>query len=135
MLAGAVALATVPSAAFARDRFDAAVGAGPHGVRRFASLGEAIAAAHKRPWRIFVGRGLWHEKLVVSKPGIHLIGEDRRESIVSFDAAAGTKDASGAPLGTWGCASLAVEAPGFAAANLTIAKRLRLHRQPAESQL
>jgi pectinesterase len=89
----------------------------------FASLGAALAAAPAagtRPWRIRVAAGRWHEKIVIDKPFIHLIGDDRKGSIVSFNAAAGQHRPDGDVWGTAGCASLIVTAPDFAASNLTI---------------
>ncbi len=105
--------------------FDAVVSATPDatGVPRFNSLGAAIAAAPAegtRPFRIRVARGIWREKLVVDKPHIHLVGDDRTRSVLSFDAAAGMPRPDGEPWGTWGCASVTVRAPDFRAENLTI---------------
>jgi len=87
------------------------------------SLGAAIAAAPAvatRPWRIRIARGRWHEKVVVDKPFVHLIGDDRAQTILSFDAAAGHMRPDGKVWGTAGCASLIVRAGDFAASNLTI---------------
>ena len=87
------------------------------------SVGAALAAAPAaatRPWRIRIARGRWHEKLIITKPNIHLVGDDRRASILSFDAAAGHLRPDGKVWGTTGCASLIVRAPDFAARNLTI---------------
>ncbi|MDI9238463.1 pectinesterase family protein [Lysobacter sp. LF1] len=104
--------------------FDAVVATAPHpGARVFASLGEAIGAAPTdgtRPFRILVTRGRWHEKLVIDRPNIHLIGEDRASSVLTYDAAAGMARPDGEPWGTWGCASVIVRAPDFRAENLTI---------------
>jgi len=120
---GAIAMAR-PLWSAAAPHFDAVVVRTPQaGVRAYASIGEALAAAPadgRRPFRILVGRGRWHEKLVIDKPNIHLIGEDRAGSILSFDAAAGMKRPDGEPWGTWGCASVTVRAPDFHAENLTI---------------
>jgi pectinesterase len=93
------------------------------GTPVFGSLGAALAAApasSTRPWRIRITAGRWHEKIVIDKPFIHLIGDDRKSSIVSFDAAAGHLRPDGEVWGTAGCASLIVTAPDFAARNLTI---------------
>lgn len=104
--------------------FDAVVARTPSpGVRTFASVGEAIAAAPadgRSPFRILVTRGRWHEKLVVDRPWIHLVGEDRSASVLSFDAAAGMKRPDGEPWGTWGCASVTVRAPDFRVQRLAI---------------
>ncbi|WP_192632161.1 pectinesterase family protein [Lysobacter sp. OAE881] len=104
--------------------FDAVVGRTPFdGIPIFASVGAAIAAAPitgGKPFRILVTRGRWHEKLVVDKPEIHLVGEDRTASVLTFDAAAGMPRPDDEPWGTWGCASVTIRAPGFRATNLTI---------------
>ncbi|WP_181902697.1 pectinesterase family protein [Lysobacter soli] len=104
--------------------FDAVVGRTPFDdIPIFASVGAAIAAAPitgGKPFRILVTRGRWHEKLVVDKPDIHLVGEDRTASVLTFDAAAGMPRPDGEPWGTWGCASVTIRAPGFRATELTI---------------
>jgi pectinesterase len=105
--------------------FDAFVSRSPdRGARVYPSVGAAISSAPKvatRPYRIGVDAGDWHEKLVVDRPNVHLIGVDRHASVLQFDAAAGMPRPDGGPWGTWGCASLIVRAPDFAATNLTIA--------------
>ena len=93
------------------------------GIPTHASLGAALAAAPgaaTRPWRIRIGRGRWHEKVVIDKPFMHLFGDDRAQSILSFDAAAGHARSDGKLWGTSGCASLIVRANDFAASRLTI---------------
>jgi pectinesterase len=105
--------------------FDAVVSdvPGGGGAPVFSSVAAAIAAAPAdaaRPYRIRVARGRWQEKLVVDKPRIHLIGDDRAATVISHDTAAGQLDPEGKPWGTWGCATLIVRAPDFAATNLTI---------------
>ena len=99
-------------------RMDARVGSA-----EFPTLAAAIAAAPadgRHPFRIQVGAGRWHEKLIIDKPNIHLLGEGRARSIISFDAAAGLRRPDGEPWGTWGCASVIVRAPDFRAEHLTI---------------
>ncbi|HEY1140525.1 MAG TPA: pectinesterase family protein [Lysobacter sp.] len=104
--------------------FDAVVATAPRtGTPTFASIGEALAAAPAdggKPFRVLISRGRWHEKLLIDKPHIHLIGEERASSVLTFDAAAGMPRPDGEPWGTWGCASVTVRAPDFHASNLTI---------------
>ena len=117
MIAGGAA-AFAGSCASVRDRFDAVLGV------THASLGAALASAPADgalPYRVFVPRGHWRQKTIVARPNVHLIGEDRRDSVIAFDAAAGHLAADGTPFGTRGCATLTVRAPGFVARNLTIA--------------
>ncbi|MEO8671549.1 MAG: pectinesterase family protein [Tahibacter sp.] len=95
-------------------------------IARFTSIAAAIAAAPREPqraYRIRITPGLWHEKITVDRPWIHLIGDDRERCELSFDAAAGQRGPDGEPWGTWGCASLIVRAPDFHASRLRIANR------------
>lgn len=108
-----------------RDVFDAFVTRTPNTVEgpAYATIAAAIAAAPvdgARPYRIRVARGYWREKLVIDKPNVHLVGDNRRACVIGYDAAAGHRRPDGEPWGTWGCASVIVRAPGFAATNLTI---------------
>jgi pectinesterase len=109
----------------ANARLDARVSRFPdRGAHVYPSVGAAISSAPRdgtRPYRIGIEAGIWHEKLVVDRPNLHLIGSHRHASVLQFDAAAGMVRPDGEPWGTWGCASLTVRAPGFVAENLTIA--------------
>jgi pectinesterase len=113
-LAAAVAL-PIAGCAGQEAGFEAVVGV------THASLAAAIAdATGIRPFRVRVPRGRWREKIVVTQPHVHLIGEDRHASVIEFGAAAGHSGPQ-RPYGTRGCATLTVRAPGFVARNLTIA--------------
>jgi pectinesterase len=83
-------------------------------------IGDAIAAA-SGPCRILIKRGVWKEKLVIDKPGISLIGEDRAGTVLTFDAASGTTGPNGSPWGTGGSSSVTVNGDDFSARNLTFA--------------
>ena len=104
--------------------FDAIVAKTPRPeAPTYPTIAEALGAAPAngtKAFRILVTRGRWHEKLLVDKPNVHLVGEDRTGSVLTFDAAAGMKRPDGEPWGTWGCASVIVRAPDFSATNLTI---------------
>lgn len=120
-------MAFVPQAGAGPDvRFDARVARkrdDAHGVPTYDSVAAAIAAAPKRarrPFRIEVERGRWHEKLLVDRPAIELVGDPRGGTVLSYDAAAGQRRPDGEPWGTWGCASLTVRAPDFRARDLAI---------------
>lgn len=129
-LTGAAALAAVPLSArlatAAELPFDAVVTrdtAPVDGVPAYDSVAAAIAAAPREPrraFRISVARGRWHEKLVIDRPAIELLGDPRGGSVLSYDAAAGQRGPDGSPWGTWGCASVTVRAPDFRARDLTI---------------
>lgn len=126
-VAGAAAALTLGACARVTRRatFDAFVTRAPRAGEEpaYATIAEAIAAAPHdgaRPYRIHVARGYWHEKLVVDKPNLQLVGDDRHACVIGYNAAAGHRRPDGEPWGTWGCASVIVRAPGFAATNLTI---------------
>lgn len=124
-LASAALAASARAADSAGAGFDAVVAsdAGGGDAPVFGSVQAALDAAPRdgrRPYRIRIGRGVWREKLVIDKPNIHLIGEDRAGSVLSYDAAAGMARPDGEAWGTWGCASVIVRAPDFRAERLSI---------------
>lgn len=89
----------------------------------FTSVAAAIAAApaeSARAWRIRIGEGVWQEKLLVKRPAIHLVGVGRGRTILSFGAASGLTRPDGGSYGTYGSASLTVEAADFQASGLTV---------------
>src|SRR5690349_8915759 len=70
--------------------FDAIVSTDPAdgalGIPCYASVGAALAAAppaSPRIWRIRIARGRWHEKLIVNKPNIELLGDEREKTLLA----------------------------------------------------
>lgn len=125
VLAGAALL--VPSLAVAAPRYDAVLwrgeGEAPHAGPVFSKLSAAVAAAPadgRTPYRILVTRGVWDEQVVIDKPFVHLIGEDRKTSVISHLAASGLTAPDGKRWGTFRTPTLFVRAPDFSARNLTI---------------
>jgi pectinesterase len=115
--AGAAA-STLPAPAFAAS-FDAAVRK-QGGTHKSLAAALADAPADDRPWRILLGAGRWEEKIIVARPNLTLIGEGRRRTILVSSVASGHDRPGGGKWGTFGSATLTVEAPGFTARNLTI---------------
>jgi len=115
----AVLAVPVSAAAVPPRAFDAVVRlrGGTH-----ASLAAALAAAPPgdAPFRILLGRGRWEEKLTVSRRNVAIVGEDRRDSIITASVASGHEKAGGGAWGTYGSATLTVEASGFTLSNLTV---------------
>jgi pectinesterase len=109
-------------------RFDAVVlkdgrGRAPPGVPVYPDLASAIAAAPAdgaRPFRILIGRGIHEGQVVVDKPFVHLVGEDRTGSVINHLAASGLAAPDGRTWGTSRTATLFVRASDFHASNLTI---------------
>jgi pectinesterase len=125
---GTVAAAGLSSpAAWAAEPWDAVVQRAGHapiaGAPSYPDLASAIAAAPadgRRPFRILIRRGVWDAQVVVDKPFIHLIGEDRQGSIISHLAASGLGADDGKPYGTFRTPTMFVRSPDFHARNLTI---------------
>lgn len=117
-LCAGMAASMLPRPAHAAP-FDARVGkrSGTH-----SSLAAALADAPRgdRPYRILLGAGRWEEKLTLTRANVTLVGEDRRRTILTSSVAAGHEKPGGGKWGTFGSATLTVEAPGFTARNLTI---------------
>ncbi|MBO9710301.1 MAG: hypothetical protein J7521_19020 [Caulobacter sp.] len=124
---GGVAVLASGAPALATARYDAVLWRGPgkgrFGAPTYTSLSAAVAAAPAygtRPFRILVTRGVWDEQVVIDKPFVHLVGEDRKASIISHLAASGLTAPDGKRWGTFRTPTLFVRAPDFAASNLTI---------------
>lgn len=70
---------------------------------------------------IFVKKGVYRQCVVVDKPNIHLIGEDKDKTIFVYNKAAYDSDEKGNQIGTFKTASFHIlkEGEGFKAENLT----------------
>ncbi|WP_116091802.1 pectinesterase family protein [Sphingomonas crusticola] len=124
VLAGTVALAAAASAPAwaAPGPFDAVLsrdGKQRGQIPGYRTIADAMAAAPQRDaglFRILVPRGEWRERIVVTKPNICLIGEDRSASRLVSNSL--RKDRRPGEAAT---ATVLVRAPGFQAARMTIA--------------
>ncbi len=93
------------------------------GVPAYPNLSAAVAAAPadgRKPFRILISRGIWNEQVVVDKPFVHLVGEDRAGSVINHLAASGLAAPDGRMWGTFRTPTLFVRAPDFRAERLTI---------------
>lgn len=85
----------------------------------FASIQEAINAVdstHKQ--MIYIKKGIYHEKLVINKSYLTLVGESTDETILSFNDYA-KKETDGQPYGTFRSYSCLIDADHLRFANLT----------------
>ena len=81
---------------------------------------DIIPLKNNRPFRIFIKKGVYYEKLSINKPFVFLKGEDRDATIITYDATGDSRSETGESLGTRGCFSLRIAASDFRAEDLTI---------------
>ena len=94
------------------------------GTGTFLTVQEAINAVpdfRKNETLIFIKKGIYKEKLVLagSKTNVVFIGEDRDQTILTFDDFASKKNRFGEEMGTTGSTSFYVFGDGFRAENIT----------------
>jgi pectinesterase len=82
---------------------------------------DAIPSGNTKTISIFLKKGIYKERVIVDarKNFVRLIGEDKNNTIISYNNHAGTKLANGDTLNTWTCASFFVYADDFYAENIT----------------
>lgn len=82
---------------------------------------DAIPSNNKEKTVIFVKRGVYKERILVdaSKSNITLKGEDKLQTILTYDNHAGTRLENGDTLNTWTCASFFVYGDDFTAEDIT----------------
>lgn len=98
-------------------------GASVDGIPTYRTIGAAIEAApgdRREAFVIAVRDGRYREKLSIQKPNIHLVGESREGTVLTYDVAAGHISPGGWPYGTRGSWTLHVAAPGFRLERMTV---------------
>jgi pectinesterase len=81
----------------------------------------AIPEGNTKPVTIFIKKGVYKEVIIVdaTKNFIQLKGENKDQTILTFNNHAGTRLANGDTLNTWTCASFFVYGNDFSAENIT----------------
>jgi pectinesterase len=82
---------------------------------------DAIPSNSKTQTVIYVKKGIYKEKVIVdaTKNNITLIGEDKSNTIITYDDHAGTRLENGDTLNTWTCASVVVYGNNFHAEHIS----------------
>ena len=82
---------------------------------------DAIPSGNTKPVTVYVKNGIYKEKLLLdsTKPFVTLIGEDRFNTILTYDDHTGKKDAQGNVINTQTSASFFMQAANFTATNIT----------------
>jgi pectinesterase len=88
----------------------------------YVSINAAInaAPADHSHYVILLKKGVYQERLNITRPNITLVGEEQDKTIISAGIYAGLLDESGQKYGTSGSYTVAVNASDFTARNLTI---------------
>lgn len=97
-------------------------------ARNFTSIQAALDAAPavtKKPYRIFITPGDYYEKLIIAKPNIRLVGENKNSTRIFYNAYAGQQSTDagatkGQIWGTSGSATLIIRAANIQLQQLTI---------------
>ncbi|MEI7086914.1 pectinesterase PemA [Pectobacterium versatile] len=102
--------------------YNALVSASSGDAKAYKTITEAIASApaDSSPFVIYVKNGVYHERLTITRPNIHLKGESRSGTVITATTAAGTLKPDGSKWGTYGSNTVKVDAPDFSARSLTI---------------
>ncbi|MFL5772332.1 MAG: pectinesterase family protein [Flavisolibacter sp.] len=81
----------------------------------------AVPEGNKTPVTIFIKKGIYKEVIIVdaTKNFIHLSGDDKNNTVLTYDNHAGTRLPNGDTLNTWTCASFFVYGNDFSAENIT----------------
>jgi pectinesterase len=82
---------------------------------------DAVPEGNEKTIIIYIKKGIYKEVIVVDarKSFITLIGEDKNNTILTYNNHAGTKMPNGDTLNTWTCASFFVYGDDFHAENIT----------------
>jgi pectinesterase len=113
----------LPASAVVDARHGGADGETVAGVPTYRTIGAAVAAAPadgREAFVIAVRNGRYREKLSIDRPSIHLVGESRDGTVLTYDVAAGHLSPGGGPYGTRGSWTLRVAAPGFRLERMTV---------------
>lgn len=82
---------------------------------------DAVPEGNDQPFTIYIKQGIYKEVITVDarKNFVRLVGEEKSNTILTYDNHAGTKMPNGDTLNTWTCASFFVYGNDFHAENIT----------------
>jgi len=80
---------------------------------------DSIPVDNAGPKIIYIKSGTYTEKIHLTQPFVHLVGQDREKTVLTFDDFARKKGADGKVMGTFASSSVTVRAAEFEADNIT----------------
>lgn len=89
----------------------------------FRTINEALSAAPSnvnKPYTIFIKNGIYHEKVILNRSHVTLIGENQEKTVIEYSLAAGMLDSKGAKVGTTGSAIFMIKKSNMTIEQLTI---------------
>ena len=90
-----------------------------NGSGDFTSVNEAVRSAAANE-RIFVKKGLYHERVEVTSPGISIVGEDAENTVIEYGLYGFMKTDEGVKLGTFRSYTMLVNTDDFFCKNITV---------------
>jgi pectinesterase len=93
------------------------------GKPTFKTIKEALNSAEGKDdsqFVISIRKGYYYEKISIDLSNIHLEGEDRDNTVITYDATADSRESDGTRYDTRGSFTLRITKPDFRAENLTI---------------
>ena len=93
------------------------------GKPTFKTIKEALNTAEGKvdsPFIIYIREGYYYEKISIDFNHIHFVGEDRDNTVITYDATADSRDSDGTRYETRGSFTFRITKPDFRAENLTI---------------
>lgn len=110
------------------SQYDAIVEATPNKTTRFKTVQAALDAApgaSSKPYKILIKPGNYFEKIIITKPNIHLIGSNKQSTRIFYNAYAGQQSTeagatAGQIWGTTGSGTVIVRATDVQLHNITV---------------
>lgn len=106
-------------------------------VKTYSSIFNAVQNAPDTatgPYRIYINKGRYVEKIIIDKPFIHFVGEDIYTTILTYNLAQGSFNTeTNEPWGN-SCASLIILASHFSAQNMTIENSFDYNRNAQKDE-
>lgn len=88
----------------------------------FSSINQALSSLTEtdKHYRIYLAKGVYHERIELKQANLELIGEDKTQTIICASCCNQDLNVAGKISGTYGSATVSIEAQNVGLSNLTI---------------